>query len=186
MIRFKALISGCYLFAVAGLQAHELQQHKLQVVLRDDRHLSLSLWLDIPKAMQQTIEPNLTPAAFEMKYSAMPLRLFEKSWGECISLWRQQWQLTDGFGLAVAYADWRWPDGAALQSQIKLQMMANITGSAHTHPVLTPVAGEAVSGASLRSARLNMPPSWQPLMVISYKPSQQWISSPDKSVILKF
>ena len=167
-------------------QAHELQEHKLQMVLRDDRHLTLSLWLDIPNAMHKTLEPSLTSAAFALKYSAMPLSLFEKAWGQCISVWREQWQLKNSAGTAISSPVWRWPDGAVLQNQIKLQMMANVTGTAHAHAELTVIAGEVVSNSILQSARLKMPTSWKPLMVVSYKPLQQWTPSSEKTVLLKF
>ncbi len=186
MRRFCTLVCVLWVFALASLQAHELQAHKLQLVLRDDRHLSLSLWLDIPHAMRKTLEPSLSTASFEMKYSAMPLPLFEKAWGQCISLWLEQWQLKNSAGIALSSPVWRWPDGATLQNQIKLQMMANLTGTAHVHTELSVVAGEVISSASLRSARLQMPPSWQPLMVLNYKPSQQWSPSSEKTVVLKF
>ncbi len=186
MRRFCTLVCVLWVFALASLQAHELQAHKLQLVLRDDRHLSLSLWLDIPHAMRKTLEPSLSTASFEMKYSAMPLPLFEKAWGQCISLWLEQWQLKNSAGIALSSPVWRWPDGATLQNQIKLQMMTNLTGTAHVHTELSVVAGEVISSASLRSARLQMPPSWQPLMVLNYKPSQQWSPSSEKTVVLKF
>jgi hypothetical protein len=186
MRRLSALVCVIGVLAVASLQAHELQAHKLQLVLRDDRHLSLSLWLDIPHAMRRTLEPSSSTASFEMKYSAMPLPLFEKAWGQCISLWLEQWQLKNSAGIALSSPVWRWPDGATVQNQIKLQMMANLTGTAHAHTELTAVAGEVTASASLRSVGLQIPPSWQPLMVVHYKPSQHWNPSSEKNVMLKF
>jgi len=186
MRRSSALVCLIGVLAAASLQPHELQAHKLQLVLRDDRHLSLSLWLDIPHAMRKTLEPSSSTASFEMKYSAMPLPLFEKAWGQCISLWLEQWQLKNSAGIALSSPVWRWPDGAVVQNQIQLQMMANLTGTAHSHTALTAVAGEVASNATLRSVGLLMPPSWQPLMVVHYKPSQQWNLSSEKTVVLKF
>jgi hypothetical protein len=63
---------------------------------------------------------------------------------------------------------------------------ANLTGTAHAHAELTVIAGEVVSNSILQSARLQMPTSWKPLMVVSYKPSQQWTPSSEKPVLLKF
>jgi hypothetical protein len=186
MKRFFGRVCLLWVLVCACVQAHELQEHKLQMVLRDDRHLIMSLWLDIPNAMRKTLEPSLSSAAFEMKYSAMPLPLFEKAWGQCISAWREQWQLKNSAGGAVSSPVWRWPDGAALQNQIKLQMMANVTGTAHAHAESTVIAGEVVSNSMLQSARLQMPMSWKPMMVVSYKPSQQWTPSSEKPVLLKF
>ena len=68
----------------------------------------------------------------------------------------------------------------------KLQMMASMTVTAQAHGELMALTGEAFSNSILRSAHIQVPPSWQPLMAVSYKPSQQWMRLSEQSVLLKF
>ena len=68
----------------------------------------------------------------------------------------------------------------------KLQMMAGMTVTAHAHGESMAFTGEAFSNSILRSAHIQVPPIWQPLMMVIDKPSQQWTRLSEQSVLLKF
>mgnify|MGYP006949118131 CR=1 FL=1 len=67
--------------------AHELQANRATLVLRDERHLSLSLFIDYVDALHRSLAPDRPRQAFLAQFSAMK----PADWQTLLLRTQQQW-----------------------------------------------------------------------------------------------
>lgn len=185
----KCLLLAC---AVAGLvsapaNAHELQSNRATLVLRDNHHLSLSLYLDYCQLLQRTLAPGSNQREFVLRYAALPPQALRSA------LQQAQIQLEKDALLhlpkqqAIRFSRWQWPDLQTVQQLLQQRAMQSVVAPHdHPHAAQLEIHAEANTSAPIKQLDLQLPAAMQPLLLVSYRPSQQWLNGGNGSSPIKF
>jgi hypothetical protein len=162
----------------ASATAHELQDNRATLVLRDGVHLALTLFVDYPNVLHQVLAPQSTVQQFMLMHSAMKPQEFQAQ------LVAAQRRLQDGIsitmstGKTVALTQWVWPDAASVQKLLQQRAMQSLVAPKdHAHMVPMEIRAEAKSSnaSDLKSVTLQLPAVLQQVLVVSYQPKQVWV-----------
>ena len=168
------------------LTAHEVDDNRANLILRDKTHVSLTLFLDFTTVLHQALAPQRTYSAFLVVASAMKPEDFAKD------LQRAQAKLqaaTHLYGPAgeLPLTHWTWPDAKQVQAQFQqLVMQAMVDPAAHTHQPPLEVHAEAVSVQEIGGVKIQFPEEFQKVLVVAYKPTQVWLERKAVSPQIRF
>jgi hypothetical protein len=169
--------------------AHELQNNRATLVLRDRQHLSLTLFVDYPKVLHQVLAPHSTVHQFMLMHSAMKPQEFQAQ------LLAAQHKLQGGVsitmrnGKTVALMQWIWPDAASVHKLLQQRaMQAVVAPNEHAHVVPMEIRAEATSRntSDLKTVTLQLPAALQQVVVVSYQPQQVWLKPDTPSPVIRF
>lgn len=170
----------------AVLAAHDLEENRATLVLRDRTHLSLTLYLDYGQALHQALLPQREYGAFLLTYSTMKVEDLQRE------LLRAQGRFESGLQIQVNGATgnlrltgWAWPDAKAVQGLLQRQVMqAMVEG--HTHQPPVEVRAEAVSNGEIASLTIRLPKEFRKVLVVSYRPNQVFVDPASLSPEIRF
>ncbi len=177
--------------AAAGAPAHELPANRLTVVQREPAHLQLSFHIDYLQALQRVLAPGSDVRAFALAHAALEAAQLAPL------LQRAHAQLEAGTrlllpgGQAVPASGWRWPATAQAQALLQQQVMrALVAPQDRAHEAPTEVRAEIALRLPLAAPppplQLQLPAVLQPVLVVSYRPSQTWSQPGAGAVLLRF
>jgi hypothetical protein len=158
--------------------AHELQDNRATLVLRDRQHLSLTFFVDYPGVLRQVLAPQRSLQEFVMLYSAMPPQEFQAQLLQAQSKLAGSTALVQAGGKAAAITHWVWPAANAVQNLLQQRaMQAVVAPDDHAHTVQMEIRAEAKSDNAngFSSVTLKLPPQFQQVLVVSYQPKQVWL-----------
>lgn len=174
--RLAALL--CLLAAMTAAGAHELPDNRATLVLRDGTHLSMTLFVDYAKALQQALAPKKNRQEFLMLYAAMAPRQFEEELGRVQARFEAAVRVALPSGGQAALQRWSWPGALAVQQSIREQLMRTMVAEReHEHASLSEIRAEAQLQGDVRSMRMQFPPEFGRVMVVSYRPNQVWVEA---------
>lgn len=161
-------------FAAGLAGAHDLEENRATLVLRDGTHVSLALYLNYSEALHQALLPQRDFGAFLLTYSAMKAEDLEKELLRAQILFESGLQIRPkGSAASLRFKGWMWPDAKTVRSLLQREVMqAMVDGHAHQAPV--EIRAEAVSGNEIKSLTVRLPREFQKVLVVSYRPSQAW------------
>ena len=90
--------------------AHELQENRATLVLRDRTHVSVTLYVAYAEALQLALAPQRPLAAFLLVYSAMKPEDLQRELLRAQSRFESTTRLYGPAGAEVTLTNWRWPD----------------------------------------------------------------------------
>jgi hypothetical protein len=181
----KRLVLLLLAFALA-CTAHELVDNRATLVLRDRSHLSLTVYLSYPEALHKALLPQREFAAFLLIYSSMDSAKFEKELVRAQTRFQEQLRVlvTDK---QAAISGWSWPDAKTVQEILRQRVMrAMVDPNVHAHEPPVEVRAEAVATQEIAGARVQFPVEWQRVLLVWYRPSQQWVEGSTISPVLRF
>jgi hypothetical protein len=186
MMRLR-LCFACTLLATS-LAAHDLEENRATLVLRDGTHLSLSLYLNYTEALHKALMPQREYGAFLLVYSAMKPDDLKRE------LLRAQAKFEAGIQFMpkspgpmapLRAAVWTWPDTKQVQTMLQHQVMqAMVDGHVHEPP--TEIHADFVSGREIVAVTVRFPEEFQKVLVVSYRPQQAWADGGTLSPEVKF
>ena len=185
------VVATRWLFTLAGLVgvptaiAHELPDNRATFVLREGRHLSLSLRVQLPQALHQALAPAEPFGTFVLAASALPAEAFAARWARVQRDWEQQARPHTAQGAALPLQRWQWPKPEQVQDQLRQAAMQMATGAPHTHAAPTEVKAELQAPAMLNDLRWTAPPAFGRVMLVWYAPQQAW-AAPGQASTLRF
>jgi hypothetical protein len=176
-----------FLLAVAlACPAHELVDNRATLVLRDRNHLSLAVYLSYPEALHQALLPQREFAAFLLIYSSMDSGKFEKELARAQKSFQAQLRVFLP-EKEVVLSGWSWPDAKTVQEILRQRVMrAMVDPNVHAHEPQIEVRAEAVAAQEIAGARVQFPAEWQRVLLVWYRPSQQWVEGRSMSPVLRF
>ena len=169
------------------LLAHDLEENRATLVMRDRTHLSVTLYLNYSEVLHKALLPNREFGAFLLIYSAMKPEDLQKE------LQKAQVKLEAGIEIApqspsgskLKLSGWKWPDAKQVQSMLQHQVMqAMIDGHVHEPP--TEIVADAVAQYAISSVTVRFPDEFQKVLVVSYRPNQVWVESKGSSRSITF
>jgi hypothetical protein len=175
------------LLAAAGSPAHDLQDNRATLVLRDGNHLSVSLYLAYADALHAALAPQRPVDEFLVAYSAMKPELMRKELLRAQAKFQSATRLYLASGRELALTNWIWPDAGQVQAMLQrriMQAMVDPAGHAHEEPL--EVHADANSPEEITAVRVQFPEEFQKVLVVSYRPKQQWVEPKSWSPAIRF
>ena len=184
-----ACVALIVLLAFAGaLFAHDLQENRATLVLRDRTHLSLTLYIDYPGALYLALAPQRPYGSFLAIYSSMKLEDFQRELTRAQTKFQSSLRiLVPGVRGGLTLTNWTWPDARQVQAMLRkqvMQAMVDPANPAHEPPV--EIRAEAVASQEISAAQVQFPEEFEKVLVVSYKPNQVWVERKAVSAELKF
>lgn len=190
----RRLASTCALGAALWLAgwctpsgAHELESHRLTVVQRDARHLSFTLYVDLPVVLHRAMAPRSSFQEFVLAHAAM------KPADLAAALRSGQARLDAGTRLSLPDGavtnglPWQWPDAGQVQKLLQERTMQWLTGATeHRHSEPTALHAEWRPGADVKRVAIKLPPELGDVLVVHYRPSQAWARPQAPALNLRF
>jgi hypothetical protein len=174
-----------FLMAMA-CAAHELADNRATLVLRDRNHLTLTVYLSYPEALHQVLLPQREFAAFLLIYSSMDAGQFEKQLARAQRRFQAQIHVFVPDHEATL-SGWSWPDAKTVQAMLRERVMrAMADPNVHAHEPPVELRAEAVAPQEVAAARVQFPREWQRVLLVWYRPSQQWVEGLTLSTVLRF
>jgi hypothetical protein len=187
----KIRISICALLwaMVHNAAAHELQDNRATLVLRDRQHLSLTLFVDYPKVLHQVLAPKIPLQEFVMLHSAMKPQEFQAQLLVAQHKLQASTSVLLGNGKTAALAQWVWPSADSVHKLLQQRaMQAIVAPSDHAHVVPMEIRAEAKSNhtSDFSTLTLQLPSALQQVLVVSYQPKQVWLKPNAPSPVISF
>jgi hypothetical protein len=181
---YTALSLGLLLALSAA--AHELQDNRANLILRDRTHLSVTLYLSYPEALHLALAPERQFMAFLLIYSAMKPEELQKE----LLRAQSRFQSTTHVYLPDKEAplvNWVWPDVKTVQAMLQQRVMqAMVDPNVHAHEAPVEVHADVNRAQEIQSVRVQFPQEWQKVLVVWFRPSQQWVEGKTLSPAMKF
>ena len=171
----------------AVASAHELQDNRATLVLRDQTHLSVTLYLAYGEALHLTLAPQRAMGDFLMVYSAMRPDVLQKELSRAQARFQNGTRLYLAAGKELSLTNWSFPDAKAVQAMLQqriMQSMVDPVGHAHDEPL--EIHADANSPEPVTSVRIQFPEEFQKVLVVAYRPSQLWVEPNSWSPAIKF
>ena len=170
-----ATLGVILLVAPSVAPAHELSENRATLIRREDRHLSMTLYLNYPEVLRRILSPQQTFAQFVVAYSALAPEAFKAQLGKAQADLQGRIRVVDASGKGPKAEQWRWPDSAVVQGELRLLTMQILTApGAQLHDDPVEIQADFLTERPLRSVRASFPRELQPVLVVSYSPKQVW------------
>jgi len=154
--------------------AHELEDNRATVVLREPNHLTLTLYLAYPELLHRALAPDRPFAEFLLAASAAEPAALDQQLRAAHARFEAGLRVEIEPGLELAPAHWSWPAAAQLQQLLRQRAMENVTGAGHAHPAPLEVHAELRTPRPVTALRLRFPPEFRRVLVVAYRPTQAW------------
>lgn len=180
MKRLVLLLTLC-----AAAFAHDLEDNRATLVLRDPTHLSVTLYLNYPEALHKALLPQRDYGAFLLIYSSMKPDELRKELLRAQAKFESTTQLTTPTGAHLKLSGWLWPDTKQVQTLLQQQVMqAMVDGHPHSAP--QEIRADALAPTPIETLTAQFPPEFQKVLVVSYKPNQVWITGSGQQPPIRF
>jgi hypothetical protein len=161
--------------------------NRATLVLRDDRHVSVTLYLNYLEALHRALAPGRTSQEFVLRFAAMPLAQLQTALNQAHRRFENATRLSHSSGGTIALSNWTWPDATRVQSLLQQQAMQTVVApDAHVHEQPTEVRADAIATSSISAAHIRFPAEFERVLVVSYKPHQVWASPAGASPRITF
>jgi hypothetical protein len=175
------------LLGAGQLPAHELDANRATLILREPGLVSLALFVDYPLLLQRILAPQETPEQFLLTASAMPPDKFREALGKAQQQLQSGTQLLVSGGRAEHFTRWNWPDAPRVQALLRERVMQQLTApAAHPAESTLEVQAEVMLKPSPTSLRLQIAPAFGRVLVVWYRPDQQWVEPGAASLVMPF
>jgi hypothetical protein len=155
---------------------HEVTDNRATLVLRDDTHISVTLYLNYLDALHRTLAPSRTPQEFAVTFAAMPIAQLNAALQRAHAHFASDTRLARSPVGAIAVHNWSWPDASRVQALLQQQAMQTVVApDTHLHEAPTEIHGDAIAAAPLSAVTVRFPLEFGRVLVVSYKPNQVWI-----------
>ncbi|MEI6546799.1 MAG: hypothetical protein WCN85_07265 [Burkholderiales bacterium] len=179
-----------------AVNAHELQANRATLVLRDERHLSLSLFIDYVEALHASLAPDRPMQAFLAQFSAMKPAELQTHLLRTQQQWIRQIELSvvdpgrTPAGrpmLPLALRNWIWPDAPRVQRLLQERLMQELVAPAgHGHDEPMEIRAESTALRAVSEARLSLPKAFGRVLIVWYRPRQFWVDPGTVSGVIRF
>lgn len=154
---------------------HDLPDNRATLVLRDGRHVSLTLYINYADALRRALSPDQALGEFLVAASAMPPKEFGAALRRAEEAFRSALRLEQPDGTRLALDHWMWPNAAQVQASLQRQAAATIIDPMdHAHEPPVEIRADAVAPAAVGALRVRFPAAFQRVMLVWYSARQTW------------
>lgn len=180
------LASFFLVMACTGV-AHELEENRAALVVRDKTHISLTLYVAWADALHLALAPQRPLAEFMAVYSAMTPEDLQKQLLRAQVKFQAATRLYLASGQDASLTNWVFPDAKKVQSLFQQRIMqAVVDPNGHTHEEPLEIHAEAVTQSEITSVRVQFPEEFRKVLVVAYRPAQLWVEPKTLSPAIRF
>jgi len=139
------------------LAAHEIQDNRATLVLRDKTHVSVTLYVAYADVLHAALAPQRPLPEFLMVYSTLKPEDLQRQLQRAQTRFQASIRLYSQSG-EVVLGNWVWPDAKQTQSMMQqriMQAMVDPAGHAHDQPM--EIRAEGVSPQEITTVRVQFP-----------------------------
>jgi hypothetical protein len=178
------------LLTIAGTgaaAAHELAENRATLVLRDQNHVSVTLFIAFSEALHRALAPRSSLQEFLLAHAAMPPEAFKAALSKAESRFEAETGAETADGRRLVFERWAWPEPAAVQRSLRERaMQALVAPGEHAHETVLEVRAEFQSTRAIESVRVRFPSALERVLVVSYRPKQVWVEPTGPSPAITF
>ena len=167
--------------------AHELEDNRATLVLRDKTHLSVTLFIAYTEALHLALAPQRPYTAFLVVYSSMKPEDLQKELHKAQAKFQSDTRLHFPQGGEAALTNWGWPDAQKVQTLLRERVMqAMVDPNGHSHETPVEIHADANAKQEVTSARIQFPEEFRKVLVVAFRPTQLWVEPKSVSAEIKF
>jgi hypothetical protein len=156
--------------------AHEVESYRISVVLRDQNHVSITLYIVYLVAMFRALGTDVSFSEFILAHASMNQDDLGRDLSRAQALLEKELQLVLPKGQTVGFTNWKWPDPLKTQADMRqLVMAAMIPGGDHMHAAIAEVTAEAQTSVAITKVKLHLPAALLPSLLVFYRANQIWV-----------
>jgi hypothetical protein len=183
----KILCAFALWFCAANSFAHELPENRLTLIMREANHITMTFYIDYIDALHNMLSPNASEQDFLLHYSTMALPALQKELQRAQAKFEAGTKINLDAGKVAPISNWLWPATERVQTLLQEKVMqALVDPAAHTHATSVEVRAEIKTNANIDALQLQLPAEFQPVTVVSYRPSQVVIKAKTPAPWIKF
>ena len=186
MLRLTAIIA-VGLLNTPHLAAHELNDNRATMVLRDKTHLTITMFINYAEALHQALMPQRQLQEFLLMYSAMRPQQLQMELLRAQEKFQATTKVFVSGGLDATLTNWVWPDLKQVQMYLQQRVMqAMVDPAAHAHLPPLEIHADANTNQEITSVKVQFPAEFQRVLVVAYKPTQVYVERKAISGPIKF
>lgn len=167
--------------------AHEIQDNRATLVLRDQTHLSVTIYLAYSEALRLALAPQRPMSEFAMVYSTMSTDRLQKELLKAQAKFQATTRIYLAAGRELPVTNWIFPDPVVVQTTLRqMTMLSVVDPSAHAHEEPLEIHADANSPEPVTAIRVQFPEEFQKVLVVAYRPTQLWIEPKTWSPAIRF
>ena len=183
----KLYLFFCLLVSMTLAQGHEATENRATLVLRDNRHLAVTLYLNYAEAMHQAIMPARPFEEFILTHSAMDGAMFQRAALQAQMQFQNTLKIYNKDRSELKVARWQWPAPILLQQSLRESAMLLLRGSAaHAHAAPLEIHAELSAEQDVEAVSIQFPAEFQKVLVVFYRPSQVTVERKAVSPLITF
>ena len=167
--------------------SHELQENRASLVLRNERQISITFYLNLSELMHKTIAPKQNRFELVAKLAATSDDDFLKNYDFTKKNTEGSVFFKHTSGKKIAVREWQWPDPKTAQKSMRELTMQTVVGSSsHVHENPIEVKLQIQSDMSIDSLMLELPSSMRPMTLVASRPKQTRFDLSAKDITIHF
>lgn len=183
---FVFIILNMVLF-VREAQSHELQENRASLVLRNERQISVTFYLNLTELLHKTLMPKQDRFEHTAKLAAMNEADFSKQYGDVKKLIESSVLFNATPGKKINVREWQWPEPKVAQKNIReLTMQSVVSSGQHLHENPIEVRLQIQSDESIDPLMLELPVSMKPMTLVASRPKQTRFDLSAKKITINF
>jgi hypothetical protein len=183
---FVFIILNMVLF-VREAQSHELQENRASLVLRNERQISVTFYLNLTELLHKTLMPKQDRFEHTAKLAAMNEADFSKQYGDVKKLIESSVLFNATPGKKINVREWQWPEPKVAQKNIReLTMQSVVSSGQHFHENPIEVRLQIQSDESIDPLMLELPVSMKPMTLVASRPKQTRFDLSAKKITINF
>jgi len=183
---FVFIILNMVLF-VREAQSHELQENRASLVLRNERQISVTFYLNLTELLHKTLMPKQDRFEHTAKLAAMNEADFSKQYGDLKKLIESSVLFNAAPGKKINVREWQWPEPKVAQKNIReLTMQSVVSSGQHFHENPIEVRLQIQSDESIDPLMLELPVSMKPMTLVASRPKQTRFDLSAKKITINF
>jgi len=183
---FVFIILNMVLF-VREAQSHELQENRASLVLRNERQISVTFYLNLTELLHKTLMPKQDRFEHTAKLAAMNEADFSKQYGDVKKLIESSVLFNAAPGKKINVREWQWPEPKVAQKNIReLTMQSIVSSGQHFHENPIEVRLQIQSDESIDPLMLELPVSMKPMTLVASRPKQTRFDLSAKKITINF
>ena len=167
--------------------AHELAENRATMVLRDQNHVAITLYLSYPDVLHRTLAPEQSFSEFLLAYSTLPLEQFAEQLQKAQARLQTQIKVLPRPATDASMRRWVWPDAMRVQMLLRERAMQMLVAPTHhAHEAQQEVRVELQTAGRVSAVSATFPAELRRVLVVSYRPMQTWVEPGEAATEIKF
>ena len=167
--------------------SHELNENRASLVLRNERQISVTFYLNLTEVLHKTLMPKQDRFEHTAKLAAMNEADFLKHYGDAKKLIESSVLLKAASGKKINVREWQWPEPKVAQKAIReLTMQSVVSSGQHLHENPIEVRLQIQSDESIDPLVLELPVSMKPMTLVASRPKQTRFDLSAKKITINF